>query len=741
MRANSSSYFRSIKHYVRRHWQVLFVWCIALGFVFGGLLFLWAASLRIPDLASLESRKIEQSVKIYDNSGSVMLSDLNTDFARTVVPIEAISENIKEAILAIEDPGFYSHKGVQPRAIARAIFTNLTQGDLLSGQGGSTITQQVIKLSVLTTDKSLTRKLKEWILALKIERLLSKDQIFELYLNQVPMGGNMYGVEEASQTFFNKHASDLSLPEAVYIAAVLPAPTRLSPYRHAEGTDKNEKLEVRKTIVWDKLLEHSYVTEEEYGVGKNTIVEFQPERQTSIQAPHFVFYVQQYLEDKYGEDAVEEGGWKVTTTLDAELQSKAEEIVGKGALENTVKFNASNAALIALDPKTGGILAMVGSRNYFDTEIPGAYNVATMHPGRQPGSTFKPFAYAQAFMKGYTPDTVVFDVRTQFSTTCAWNDYTNGGNCFSPVNYDNAYRGPINLRHALAESINIPSVKVLYLAGLADTLRLAKSMGITTLADPGRYGLTLVLGGGEVTLLDITSAYGVFATDGVRYEPNVILKIEDAQGNIIEESKDPQGSQVLPQEIAQKINDVLSDNSAREALGVNASLSFPGREVAVKTGTTNNYRDAWTIGYTPSFVLGMWAGNNDNTEMEKRVSGLIVGPMWHDVMQYALTKVPDESFGRGEFATPQKPILAGNWLVPGDDNRIHEILYWVNRGDPTGAKPSNPESDSQYTRWELPVQNWLTQFNITPQPVQIEEEEEEEEEDTRSNRNRRNNDD
>lgn len=270
----------------------------------------------------------------------------------------------------------------------------------------------------------------------------------------------------------------------------------------------------------------------------------------------------------------------------------------------------------------------------------------------------------------------------------------------------------MTLRNALAQSINVPSVKVLYLAGLTDTLRLAKAMGITTLTNSNQYGLTLVLGGGEVTLLDMTSAYGAFATNGMRYEPTAILKIEDAQGGMIEDNSSPAGSQVLPQNVAQEINDVLSDNAARESLGVNSALAFPGREVAVKTGTTNNYKDAWTIGYTPSFVLGMWAGNNNNAPMEKKVSGLIVGPMWHDVMAYELPRLPTESFSRGESVAATKPALAGLWTIPGSDNKIHEILYWVDKNDPTGAQPSDPTNDPQYVRWELPVQQWLTAHTV-----------------------------
>jgi membrane peptidoglycan carboxypeptidase len=413
------------------------------------------------------------------------------------------------------------------------------------------------------------------------------------------------------------------------------------------------------------------------------------------------------LENKYGTSALEEGGWKVTTTLDAELQVKAEEIVRAGALSNAEKFNASNAAMIALNPQNGQILVMVGSRNYFDPAIDGAFNAATTAPGRQPGSAFKPFAYAEAFIKGYTPDTVLFDLRTQFSTACNPNDMNSTPPCYSPVNYDDQFRGPMTLRNALAQSINVPAVKVLYLAGLADTLALAKSMGITTLGNPNQYGLTLVLGGGEVTLLDMSSAYGTFANNGVRMDPVSVLKIEDGAGNVIEDNSSPAGTQVLAPNIAQEINDILSDPVARAPLGENNLVSFPGRDVAVKTGTTNNYKDAWTIGYTPNLVVGMWAGNNNNTPMVKKVSGFIVGPMWHDFMQYALAQTPPAAFTRAETNNSGlKPILQGQWQIPGSDGKFHEILYWVDKNDPNGPQPTNPDSDSQFKYWEWPVSQW-----------------------------------
>jgi membrane peptidoglycan carboxypeptidase len=568
---------------------------------------------------------------------------------------------------------------------------------LSKDQGGSTLTQQVVKNTLLTNDKSITRKFKEWVLALKIERSLTKDQILELYLNQAPYGGPIYGVEAASEAFFGKSAQDLSVAESAYLAAVLPAPTYYSPYGNHRSA-----LDARKNLVLDKMFEHGYLTQEQRDEAKTAVVDFLPQRKGSIQAPHFVFYVEQYLEEKYGKDALDAGGWKVTTTIDADLQAHAEETVTKWGDYNAKNMGASNAALVAIDPTTGQILSMVGSRDYFNDEIQGSYNDALAN--RQPGSAFKPFAYAEAFERGYTPETVVFDVPTQFSTACAANNFSNAAPCYSPVNYDGKFRGPMTLRDAIAQSINVPAVKVLYLAGIDDTLQLAKSMGLTTLGSAGQYGLTLVLGGGEVNLLEMTSAYGAFAQDGVHFPATSILKIEDSTGHIIEDNTQQGGSQVLPAQVAQEINDVLSDPVARAPLGEAEYTTFPGHDVAVKTGTTNNYRDAWTIGYSPNLVVGVWAGNNDNTPMVKKVSGFIVGPMWHEFMSYALTKVPTESFTRTELDESNlKPILRGNWQMPGSDGRIHDILYWVDKNNPLGPPPSNPNNDPQFHLWDPPV--------------------------------------
>lgn len=691
-------------HYATTHKLKILAWALGLSLLLGGALLLWAATLPLPDLNALSQIRVDQSVKLYDRTGQVLLYDLsNKDIQRTSVPLSSVSPNIEDAIISIEDPNFYNHGGVQVTSILRAVYVDITHAGL--AQGGSTLTQQVIKNTVLTSDKSIVRKLKEWILATKLERVATKDQILELYLNQVPYGGTMYGVEQASETFFGKHASDVSLPEAAYLAAVLPAPSYYSPYGYHKAA-----LDARKNLVLDKMYQHGYITEQQTKDAKAAQVVFIPQQANSIQAPHFVFYVQQYLEQKYGADALQTSGWKVTTTLDANIQAQAESVIKAGALSNATKFNASNAGLIALDPTNGQILSMVGSRNYFDTVIPGAYNITLAN--RQPGSAFKPFVYAQAFAEGYTPDTILWDVPTQFSTSCPADSFSSVSPCYSPVNYDGKFRGPMTLRNAIAQSINIPSVKLLYLTSVSSALQLAKSMGISTLGNPNQYGLTLVLGGGEVTLLEMTSAYGTFATGGTHYPTSAVIKIEDTNGNVIEDNSQPGGTQVLQPQVAEEINDVLSDPVARAPLGENSLLSFPGYDVAVKTGTTNNYRDAWTIGYTPNLVVGIWAGNNDNTSMTHQVSGFIVGPMWNKVMAYTLPQRQTQYFTRASVdESGMKPVLRGIWQNPGSDGAMHEILYWLNKNDPRGSTPPDM-NDSQFSRWEAGLQQWVVKNGV-----------------------------
>lgn len=703
-------------------------------FLVGGVILLWAANLKVPDFSSFEERKIAQSTKIYDRTGEVLLYDVHQDIKRTIVPFNDISAYAKDATIAIEDADFYSHKGVRPLAIARAMFVNILH--LGFSQGGSTITQQVVKNTLLTQEKTVARKLKEWALAVKLEQIMNKDEILAVYLNEAPYGGSIYGIGEASREFFNKNPSDLSLAEAAYLAALPQAPTFYSPYGNNRG-----KLNERKNLVLKRMLDQKYITDAEYSSAREEEVVFLPQQKSGIKAPHFVFYVRSYLEEKYGKDAVEQGGLKITTTIDAPLQEKAEEIVKKYALENAGKFNAENAALVAIDPKTGQILVMVGSRDYFDKEIDGNFNAAISH--RQPGSAFKPFVYATAFKKGYTPDTVVFDVPTEFQTTCGvdgrpLSSETNPDDCYMPVNYDGKYHGPMSLRDALAQSVNIPAIKTLYLAGIKDSLQTAKDFGITSLTNVGQYGLTLVLGGGEVSLLELTSAYGVFANEGVKNEPVSILRVEDASGNVLEEfSSRPQT--IISAEITRQISSILSDNDARApAFGANSYLYFPGRDVAVKTGTTNDYKDAWIVGYTPSFAAGAWAGNNNNTPMEKKVAGFIIAPLWNAFLQEASKTIPVETF-REPPRVPEniKPVLRGLWQG-GDSFTIdtvsgklatentppetkkeiivgaaHNILHWVDKKDPLGQAPPHPEEDPQYRLWEYPVQRWLAEHGVS----------------------------
>lgn len=693
---------------------VLFVGFILLS----SAILIWVSTLEIPDLSSFEDRRILQSTKIYDKTGEILLYDLHQDVKRTIVPFEGISRHLKNATVAIEDERFYSHFGIDPRGILRAAMVNITDGDLLGGQGGSTLTQQVIKNSVLERDKKLSRKVKEAILSIKLERTLSKDEILAVYLNEVPYGGTIYGVEEAAQSFFGKKASDVSLAEAAYIASLPQAPTYLSPY----GNNRAD-LDVRKNIVLDKMLQNGMISEEEYTEAKAAVVEFLPQAVTGIRAPHFVMFVREQLVEKYGEEALAERGFRVVTTLDYELQQEAERIVAEKGAVNVDRFKADNAGLVATDPKTGDVLVMVGSRDYFSEEIDGNFNIALAE--RQPGSAIKPFVYAAAFNKGYIPNTILFDVKTQFSPQCPPDSNSSESPCYSPNNYNGKFLGPVSMRNALAQSLNIPAVKALYLAGVKDTLKLAADMGLTTLNDPDRYGLTLVLGGGEVKLLDMTHAYGVFANEGVKAEPRSILKIEDAKGNLVFESK-VETKRVMERNVALMISDVLSDNVARTPLwGANSLVNFKERDVASKTGSTNNLRDAWLMGYSPNLAVGAWVGNNNNSPMGGGLSGLIVTPMWREFFDVALAKLPDEKFAQPQIdLAGLKPIIRGDYIDSGmlveqlqasstDQVNIgniiggmHTILHFVNKNDPRGPYPTNPAADQQYYNWEWAVQAW-----------------------------------
>jgi 1A family penicillin-binding protein len=683
-------------------WIWAFAFVIILGFFFVlGIFAAWASVMSIPSINSFENRKVAESTKIYDRTGNVVLYDVHGAVRRTAVPLSEISPFIQHATVSIEDATFYQNSGFRPLAFLRAAVANITSHGY--SQGGSTITQQVVKNALLTQDKTIIRKVEEIILALRLARVYTKDQILETYLNENGYGGTIYGVQEASQYFFGVDAKDVDLAQAAYLAALPQAPTHLSPY----GPNKKE-LDARKNLVLQRMKDLGYIKNDDYAQAVAEQVKFRDETEAGIKAPHFVFFIRDYLESKYGSDAVENGGLKVITTLDYSLQQDAEASVAKYADGMQKNFNASNEGVVAVDPKTGQILAMVGSRDYFNEDIDGAVNVTTST--RQPGSSFKPFVYATALEKGYTPDTVVFDLQTQFSTSCSPTDTASDTPpCYSPGNFDGTFKGPMTFRDALAQSENVPAVKVLYLAGVKDSIKTATDLGISTLSDAAHYGLTLVLGGGEVKLLEMTGAYAVFANDGVKNPPVGILRVEDKSGNVLEQYQQ-NATQVLDPQIANQINDMLSDNVARiPEFGADSPLYFKGYDVADKTGTTNDFRDVWIIGYTPSISVGAWAGNNNNTPMAKKIAAFIIAPMWHDFMAKALTKYSSQT---DAFTSPSPdpdldtlpPVLRGNWNTD-PSKGTHDILWWVNKDNPRSGQGGNP-GDSQFAYWDYPVQLW-----------------------------------
>ena len=666
----------------------------------------------LPDPDRIMERKVIQSTKIYDRTGEILLYDIHGEEQRTLMSLEDIPEQVKQATIALEDKNFYEHKGISLAGIVRSAWKNVTTG---SRVGGSTITQQFIKNAILTTEKSYSRKIKEVILSYQIERKFTKDQILQLYLNEIPYGSTAYGIEAASQLYLKKSVKDVTLAEACALASLPRAPSAYSPWTQPE------RLKVRQEYCLDLMAEQSYITEDEAEEAKAIELNF-VDRQENILAPHFVMYVRELLEEKYSAKLVEEGGLKVITTLDMDKQKVAEEAVVNGVARNESRYNATNAALVSVDTKTGEILAMVGSRDYFDLEHDGNVNVTTRL--RQPGSSFKPVVYATAFAKGYTPQTMLFDLVTTFPTETA---------PYIPHNYDLGARGPVSMKMALAGSLNIPAVKTLYLAGLETVLDQAEKLGYTTFGERDRFGLSLVLGGGEVTLLEHVSAFATFAREGLRYPTTPILRIEDSDGGLVEEHK-VEEERALDEQAARQINDILSDNGARAyVFGGSNDLIISGRPIAAKTGTTNDYRDAWTLGYTPSIAAGVWAGNNDNSEMARGAAGAVVAaPIWNEYMTRVLEGQPVEDFQKPEPAGANKAVLSGqiDILVPRKVDKVtgqaipedcssypsefieerelketHTILHFVNKDDPLGPAPAT-QDDPMYGSWEAAVEQW-----------------------------------
>ena len=669
----------------------------------------------LPTFQEIANQHVSQSTKIFDRTGTILLYEINSGQKRTVVGFDQIPQTVKDATLAIEDQNFYSEPAFDWKGILRAVWVDLTHGGIR--QGGSTITQQLARSAFLTLSQTLTRKIKELVLAIRLNEYYTKDQILGLYLNQVPYGPTLYGVEAASEAYYGVPIEQVDLAQSAILAALPQAPTYYSPW----GSHTKD-LFARQKLVLQKMLELGKITKDQYNAAIAEKIVFQPQSIGGIKAPHFVMAIQDYLAQKYGEETVDTGGLRVTTTLDWNLQQAAEKAVSDGVARNTQLYDATNGALVAQDPQTGQILALVGSANYFDTKNDGNFDVATQGL-RQPGSSLKPFVYLTGFQEGYTPDTVLFDVPTEFSTDSSCPAIPNynassSKKCFHPQDFEGYFQGPMSIRAALAQSVNVPAVKMLYLVGEKSAIQNAYTFGLTTLTDPSNYGLSLVLGGGAVHLIDSTEAYSVLAADGIKHAQAMILQVQDAQGNVLESYTD-QSSAVADAQSVRLINNILSDTQARAPL-MQASLNltvFPGYDVALKTGTSNDYRDAWAMGYTPSLVAGVWAGNNDNRPMQKKGTSILAAvPIWNEFMAAALPLRPTATFPAPDQTNPAKPILAGNYII---DGQIHTILYYINKSNPAGPAPTDPNADPQFNNWETGVENWVYQHDLLQSTINV----------------------
>jgi penicillin-binding protein 1C len=597
-----------------KNWYLLGFGICVLGF---GIYFLWG----LPNPMNLTNNAPSASTKLLDRKGK-LIYEIFADARRTPVKLDSLPKYVWQATLAAEDKDFYIHSGFSIRGMARAIISTVFKQNL---QGGSTITQQLVKKALLTDERTIKRKVRELALSAMVEVLYKKDQILEMYLNQVPYGGTAYGIESASQTYFGKKASELTLTEASMLAGLPQAPSYYSPFG-----SRPEQGKVRQQYVLKQMLDGKFITQEEYASASAIEVKFNISQ--SLLAPHFSLWVKDLLSDKYGLDKVEKDGLVVTTSLDLDLQEQAQEIVTK-EVAKLKREKVGNGAALVTNPKTGEVLAMVGSKDYFDIENDGNVNVTLSN--RQPGSAIKPITYAMAIdLKLITASTVLADKPTCFGIPDQ-KDYC-------PVNYDEIWHGPTQVRFALGNSFNIPAVKALVLVGLDNFVTKAQAFGLSTFVDPTKYGPSITLGGGEVTMLDLATAYGVLANRGQKVKLNPIIKIEDRTGKVLEGVKPgslPQNTRVIAPGTAYIISHFLLDNGARTAaFGTSSYLVVSGHpEVSVKTGTTNDKRDNWAVGYTPDFLTAVWVGNNDNSPMSNIASGVTgASPIWNRIMSAAL---------------------------------------------------------------------------------------------------------
>ncbi len=636
--------FQNIFYWVRKSTLLLVVTVI---FGFGSVFlviglasgaYLIAVNSSLPNYQEIENRNVPESSKLYSRDGT-LLYEFYGEYKRSKVSLDKISPTLKNATIAIEDKDFYNHGAISLPSIARAMLANSKSGAV--SQGGSTITQQFAKNALLDRQKLYSRKVREVLLAYKIESHFSKDAILELYLNEIPYGRNSYGAEAASKTYFGKSATELSLAESAYLAALPQAPSFYSP------TGANtEALDNRKDLVLQKMFEQGYISEQDMYQAKTAQVAFLPATNKMI-APYYVSWVRNYLVDKYGTEFLKEGGLKVYSSLDLNLQKLAEEVVKEGAEINKTKYRAYNAAIVAVDPVTNKVVAMAGGKDYFGEAEPSGCkvgknckfepNVNVASSMRQPGSSFKPYAYLTAFKPefGYTPLSKVLDVPTSFGTA--------GGRPYIPRNYDGSSHGLITIRKALAGSLNVPAVRTLAAVGVENVVATAKSLGITSPLK--NCGLSLVLGGCEVQLVDHVTAFSVLANGGKGDLSSPFIRIEDKHGKTLESSSGNPEQIVNPEAVYELISIMTDDLSRQYVFGKKNPLTLPDRVVAAKTGTTQNWKDGWTLGFTPQLAVGVWTGNNDSSLMRAGADGVFTAaPIWHKFMEAAMAGQPVKDF-------------------------------------------------------------------------------------------------
>lgn len=693
---------------------------IALVFVTAFAFAWFSKDLPTPD--KIANHAVTQSTKIYDRTGQTLIYETGEQ-KRTIVTGDQLSDNLKNATVATEDSTFYRNMGIDPKAILAAVYQRLVHQTSRT-RGASTITQQYVKTALLDSNRTLARKIKEAILAVELEAMYSKPEILTMYLNEIPYGGNIAGAEAAATTYYGIPAKDLDIAQAATLAAIPQSPTYYYPY----GTHTDDLI-LRRNYVIDRMLAEKYITSDQATAAKaedtTTVGVVIKPRKDSILSPHFAMYVIEQAQAQFGEEKIQKEGYKIITTLDLDKQKLAEEALASG-VKKINQYGASNAAIVSVNPNTGEILGMVGSIDYYNTAIDGNVNVADS--SRQPGSSFKPYAYVTLLKnKDYSPSKIIWDLQTDF------------GGGYVPRNYNGNFNGPVTMRTALSNSLNIPAVKALSLAGIDNVLQTASEMGITTLTHRDQYGLSLVLGAGEVKPVEMAGGFGTFATGGVKHDLKSILKVTDASGKIVYEYNlgNDKGRQVLDPQAAYEINSILSDNKARSAVfGTNSALSFPGKTIAAKTGTTSSFKDAWTVGYSTDIATAVWVGNNDSAAMKNGADGsVIAAPIFHYYMDRAVTADKPFNVPKGiqtltvekysnklpsELSSEQTTDIFAEWQVPTEKDDVH-VQKKVCKSN--GALASDSVSSDltelrtftvihsekpDNAAWENPVRAWLS---------------------------------